>query len=81
MSEAIVLNTPEAIDFFRLCQLRGALKMEARGMYHSRLGKIRKPVALMLGMKANTKIEAVIEEIQKRIDAAQAAKEAEQIAA
>ena len=81
MSEAIILNTPEGIDFFRLCQLRGCLKMEARGLSHSRMGKLRKPVALMLGMKPNTKIEEVIEEIQKRIDAAHAAKEAERLAA
>ena len=61
-NQAVVHDTPEAINFFQLCQYRGALKMEARGMYHSRLGKIRKPVALMLGMKPNTKIEAVIEQ-------------------
>ncbi len=80
-NQAIVLDTPEAIDFFQLCQLRGCLKMEARGMRHSRMGKIRKPVAVMLGMKPNTKIEDVIAELQKRIEAAQAAKEAERLAA
>lgn len=67
---AVVLDTPAAISFFQLCQLRGCLKMEAKGMSHSRMGKMRKPVALMMGMKPNSKIEDVIAEVQKRIDAA-----------
>lgn len=73
---ATVIGTPNGIEFFRLCQLRGALKMEARGMYHSRLGKIRKPVALEMGLKVNTKIEQVIEAVQAKINTAMAAKQA-----
>lgn len=65
------MTTPEQISRFQLLQLRGCLKMEAKGMRHSKLGKLRKPVALMLGMKPNTKIEEVIAEIQKRLDADQ----------
>lgn len=64
------LTTPEEISFFQLCQLRGCLKMEAKGMSHSRMGKLRKPVALMMGLKPNTKIEEVIAAVQAKIDAA-----------
>jgi hypothetical protein len=62
------ISTPEGIEYFHLLQLRGCLKMEARGMSHSRLGKIRKPVAIMLGLKPNTKIEQVIEALQAKLD-------------
>jgi len=81
MTDSVILDTTDGINFFRLCQLRGALKMEARGMMHSRMGKIRKPVALSLGMKANTKIEEVIAEVQKRIDNAIKEKEEAALAA
>ena len=33
MSEAIVANTPDKIEMFRLLALRGALKLELKGMH------------------------------------------------
>lgn len=62
------LTTPEQISRFQLLQLRGCLKMEARGMSHSKLGKLRKPVALMMGLKASAKIEDVIAAVQAKLD-------------
>ena len=73
MTNATVIDTPEGISFFQLCQLRGCLKMEKMGMRHSKMGKMRKPVAVMMGLKPNAKIEEVIAAVQAKIDAAHAA--------
>ena len=40
--------TGENIDRFRLCALKGALKMEAAGMRHSKLGSVAKIVKQIL---------------------------------
>ena len=52
---------------FQLMAVRGALRMEKLGMKHSKLGKIRKPWAIKLGLKANASYDEVIAEIERRL--------------
>ncbi len=77
MSNATVIATSPGMEYANLASLKGCLKMEARGMYHSRLGKIRKKVAVMMGLKPNTKIEQVIEAVQAKMDTLLAEKQAQ----
>lgn len=67
------VETAQGIDLFRLCAIRGALKLEKLGMKHSRLGKIRKPVAIQMGLKPNADYDTVIKAVQDRIDQLKAA--------
>ena len=53
---------------FQLMAVKGALRLEKLGMSHSRLGKIRKPWALKLGLKANASYDEVIATIDKRLE-------------
>jgi hypothetical protein len=54
------------IAFFRLLQLRGAVKLEKVGI-KSRGGSVRKLAATECGMKPTTKIDDVIAELESRI--------------
>ena len=67
------VETAQGIDLFRLCTIRGALKLEKLGMKHSRLGKIRKRVAIQMGLKPNADYDTVIKAVQDRIDQLKAA--------
>lgn len=55
------------MGLFQLMAVRGALRMEKLGMKHSKLGKIRKPWAIKLGLKANASYDEVIAEIERRL--------------
>lgn len=57
------------IEFFRLLQIRGMLKLEKVGMTHSSGLRIRPRVCRELGLKARDSYDKFIEEVQKRIDA------------
>ena len=55
------------MGLFQMMAVRGALRMEKLGMKHSKLGKIRKPWAIKLGLKANASYDEVIAEIERRL--------------
>ena len=64
MNEAIIADTPHAISYFQLATVKGALKLESKGMRHSRLGTIRKGWAIRLGLKPSTKYPELIAHIE-----------------
>lgn len=64
---AIVCDTPESIYHYRLCALKGALKLEAKGLRHSKLGSVRKIVCKELGLKPSTKAPKVLESLEAKI--------------
>lgn len=64
---AIVFDTPASIRFYRLCSLRGMLRMESKGM-KSRGGALRPQIAEELGLKPRDSYDKFIKEVQKRID-------------
>lgn len=51
-----MLTDPQRVQ---LMAVRSALKLEQAGMRHSRLGKIRKPWAVKLGLPPSTTYEAL----------------------
>lgn len=76
MTTAITSSAmPAHVSFFRLCQLRGALKMEKIGL-KGRGGALRPQIAAELGLKPRASYDDFIAEVQKRIDACHAANEA-----
>ena len=76
MTTAITSSAmPAHVNFFRLCQLRGALKMEKIGL-KGRAGALRPKIAAELGLKARDTYDTFIAEVQKRIDACHAKNEA-----
>jgi anion-transporting ArsA/GET3 family ATPase len=60
MNDAIILDTPSAISAFHLLSIKFALKMEARGMRHSR-GSVAKMVREMIGSKTKNKAALLAE--------------------
>jgi hypothetical protein len=56
MENEITLDTPDQIAFFRLCALRGALRIEAAGM--KRRGPSALKIAKQSGFKAKTAQQA-----------------------
>jgi len=59
------INSPEAIDAFRLCALRGALKLEILGM-RKRGQSAYSIIKQELGFKGNKR--KVLEQLQTKID-------------
>lgn len=55
------------MGLFQMMAVRSALRLEKLGMSHSKLGKIRKPWAIKMGLKPNAKIDEVIAKIDERI--------------
>lgn len=55
------------MGLFQMHAVRGALRLEKLGMKHSKLGKIRKPWAIKLGLKPNASYDEVIAKIDERI--------------
>jgi hypothetical protein len=51
----------------QLAAVKGALRLEKLGMKHSKLGKIRKPWAVKLGLKPSASYDEVIAEIERRL--------------
>ena len=72
MDKAIVFDTPQGIDFFRMASLKGALKMECLGM--TRRGRSAYAVCKeQYGLKGNkqkvlAQMEAMVEEAIKNKD-------------
>ena len=56
------------MGLFQMMAVRSALRLEKLGMSHSKLGKIRKPWAIKMGLKPNVKIDEVIAKIDERIE-------------
>ena len=60
-----ILDTPEAINAYRLCALRGALKLEIQGM--TRRGQSAYSIIKQeFGFKGNK--QKVLEQLQSKID-------------
>lgn len=66
MTEAMVFDTPEGIEYFRLASLKGMVKMEKVGMK----GRVNATAAArkQLGLKARAPHDEVIAAIQARMD-------------
>ena len=58
----------EEIEFFRLLQIRGMLKLEKAGMTHSSGLRIRPKINKELGLKPRDSYDKFIEAIQAKID-------------
>lgn len=65
---AIIVTGADDIARVQLIAVRGALRLEARGM-KSRGGSIRKGWAVRLGLKPTAKHDEVIAEINRRLEA------------
>jgi hypothetical protein len=70
MDESIILDTPEGIAFFRLCALKGAVKLESIGMRHSSGRSMRKILATELGLPPRTDYATVLARAEEKIEAA-----------
>lgn len=61
MNETIVIDTPDAIEHFRMCQLIGALSIEVHtGMKHSR-GSVMNAARERYGIQKRTKAGVLAE--------------------
>jgi hypothetical protein len=60
MNDGFILDNPSAISAFHLLSIKFALKMEARGMRHSR-GSVAKMVRGMIGSKTRNKVALLAE--------------------
>jgi hypothetical protein len=49
----MVIDTPEGIEQFRLLQIKYAMRLELRGMTHSRLGSVIAKVKKQYGYKGS----------------------------
>ena len=58
----------EEIEFFRLLQIRGMLKLEKAGMTHSSGLRIRPKVNKEFGLKPRDSYDKFIEAVQAKID-------------
>lgn len=67
------IETEREYEIFRLACIKGMLKLEKLGMRHSRLGKIRKPVAIQMGLKPTSDYDTVIKAVQDQLDQLKAA--------
>jgi hypothetical protein len=63
--EGFVLDTPDAIEFYRLCAIRGALKLEIAGMR----GRYNAGQAARVALQSSTKDKRMLLiELQQVID-------------
>jgi len=67
MSHLITLDQPWQIECARLASAKAAIKLEAAGMRHSRLGSLRRRWAVHLGLSPNAKHETVIKLLEEKI--------------
>lgn len=80
-NRAVILDTPDGISYARLASCKGAVRLESKGMKMSRGVNVTKMMRQELGLKARAPHEEVIAEIQKRMDALLAKRQAEVAAA
>lgn len=67
MTESMVFDTPESIEYFRLASLKGRVKLEKVGM-RGRGGQVTPIMRKEFGLKARASHDEVIAAIQKRMD-------------
>jgi len=60
MNQSIICDTPESIMAFRLLAMRGALKLETKGLRHSR-GSVANSVRHMLNSRTKNKEKLLAE--------------------
>jgi len=68
--EAIVLDTPEDIEFFQLLSIRGRLKIEMKGIRFKQGMRSTSAAARAMGFKGRSRkelVEAMTVEIERRI--------------
>jgi hypothetical protein len=66
-----IIDTPEGIAFFRLCQMQSAIKLEMKGLRHSR-GSVYALAKREYNLQGNR--QSVVDQLQDMIDAAIEAK-------
>ena len=71
------MHDPDARDLYHFAMWRGAVRLESVGLRHSSGRSVRKFVALQLGMRPGAKSETVIAELDKRIAAIHARRNAQ----
>lgn len=59
--------TGNGVTVFQLLAVKGALRLESIGLKHSSGRSLRKFWALQMGLKANAKVEQVLEAIEKKL--------------
>ena len=68
-NEAIMVNTPDGIAFARLASMKGAVKMESRGMKMSRGLNVTAMARKELGLKARAPHAEVIAALEAKMTA------------
>ncbi len=69
MNQSITISDPTGISYARLAALKGAVKLESKGMKMSRGVNATRIARQELGLKPRAPHQEVIEAIQKRMDA------------
>jgi hypothetical protein len=67
MNEAIIINTPEGINYARLCALKMAVRLETLGMRRSGGVSASAIAAHELGLKKGTRKVKVLQLLEERI--------------
>jgi hypothetical protein len=67
MNKAICISDPTGIQFARLASMKGAVKLESKGMKMSRGLNVTAMARKELGLKARAPHSEVIEAIEKRM--------------
>jgi hypothetical protein len=72
------INTPEGMQYYRLAQLKGAVKLESVGLRHSKARgrSVRKMAALEIGLKASAKYPEIIAALEAKMAEMLAVREA-----
>lgn len=68
-NEAIIINTPDGIAFARLASMKGAVKLESRGMKMSRGLNVTAMARKELGLKARAPHAEVIATLEAKMQA------------
>ena len=61
-------NTPRHLEYWQLASVKGALKLESKGLKHSSGKSLRPAWAKHLGLKPRDSYEKYIETIQARME-------------
>lgn len=68
MDKAIVVNTPDGIEYFRLASVRGMVNLESKGLKASRGVNVTAMMRREFGLKPRAPHSEVIAAIEKRMD-------------
>ena len=66
-NQSIMVNTPEGITYYRLAAMKGAIKLEARGMKMSRGVNVTAMARKELGLKARAPHAEVIAALEAKL--------------